>query len=166
MLISEKLNQAINGQIGSELGASNQYLQVAAHFGREDLPELAGFFFRQSDEERGHALKFVQYILDAGGTVAIPAVSAPTQGIKSAEQAAQLSLDSEKRVTDQINALLQIATAEKDFAALRFLGWFAEEQIEEVSTMNELLNTIRRAGDQILMVEAALARRGVPHSDS
>ncbi|HLE04909.1 MAG TPA: ferritin-like domain-containing protein, partial [Anaerolineales bacterium] len=76
------------------------------------------------------------------------------------------SLDSEKRVTDQINALLQIATAEKDFAALRFLGWFAEEQIEEVSTMNELLNTIRRAGDQILMVEAALARRGVPHSDS
>jgi len=166
MLISEKLNQAINGQIGSELGASNQYLQVAAHFGREDLPELAGFFFRQSDEERGHALKFVQYILNAGGTVAIPAVSAPTREIKSAEQAAQLSLDSEKRVTDQINALLQIATAEKDFAALRLLGWFAEEQIEEVSTMNELLNTIRRAGDQILMVEAALARRGVPHSDS
>lgn len=160
MQISEKLNQAINGQIGSELGASNQYLQVAAHFGREDLPELAGFFFRQSDEERGHALKFVHYILDAGGTVGIPALSAPTQEIKSAEQAAQLSLDSEKRVTDQINALQQIATGEKDFAALRFLGWFAEEQIEEVSTMNELLNTIRRAGDQILLVEAALSRRG------
>ena len=166
MLISEKLNQAMNGQIGSELGASNQYLQAAAHFGREDLPELAGFFFRQSDEERGHALKFVHYILDAGGTVAIPAVAAPTQAIKSAEQAAQISLDSEKRVTDQINALQQLATGEKDFAALRFLGWFAEEQIEEVSTMNELLNTIRRAGDQILLVEAALARRAVPHSDT
>ena len=160
MLISEKLNQAMNEQIGSELGASNQYLQVAAHFGREDLPELAGFFFRQSDEERGHALKFVHYILDAGGTVAIPGLSAPTQQIKSAEQAAQLSLDSEKRVTDQINALQQMATAEKDFAALQFLSWFAEEQIEEVSTMNELLNTVRRAGDQILLVEAALARRG------
>ena len=47
MLISEKLNQAMNDQIGSELGASNQYLQVAADFGREDLPELAGLFFRQ-----------------------------------------------------------------------------------------------------------------------
>ena len=160
MLISEKLNQAMNDQIGSELGASNQYLQVAAHFGREDLRELAAFFFRQSDEERGHALKFVNYILDAGGTVAIPALSAPTPQVKSAEQAAQLSLDSETRVTDQINALQQMATAEKDFAALQFLSWFAEEQIEEVSTMNELLNTIRRAGDQILMVEAALARRG------
>ena len=159
MLISEKLNQAMNDQIGSELGASNQYLQVAAHFGREDLPELAGLFFRQSDEERGHALKFVHYILNAGGTVAIPGLSAPTQQIKSAEQAAQLSLDSEKRVTDQINALQQIATTEKDFAALQFLSWFAEEQIEEVSSMNELLNTIRRAGDQILLVEATLARR-------
>jgi len=160
MLISEKLNQAMNDQVGSELGASNQYLQVAAHFGREDLRELASFFFRQSDEERGHAMKFVHYILDAGGTVAIPGLSAPTQQIKSAEQAAQLSLDSEKRVTDQINALQQLATAEKDFAALNFLSWFSEEQIEEVSTMNELLNTIRRAGDQILMVEAALSRRG------
>ena len=160
MLISEKLNQAMNDQIGSELGASNQYLQVAAHFGREDLPELAGFFFRQADEERGHALKFVHYILDAGGSVAIPGLSVPTQQIKSAEQAAQLSLDSEKRVTDQINALQQIATTEKDFAALQFLSWFAEEQIEEVSTMNELLNTVRRAGDQILLVEATLARRG------
>ena len=159
MLISEKLNQAMNDQIGSELGASNQYLQVAAHFGREDLPELAGLFFRQSDEERGHALKFVHYILDAGGSVAIPGLSAPTQQIKSAEQAAQLSLDSEKRVTAQINALQQIATTEKDFAALQFLSWFAEEQIEEVSSMNELLNTIRRAGDQILLVEATLARR-------
>ena len=160
MLISEKLNQAMNGQIGSELGASNQYLQAAAHFGREDLPELAGFFFRQSDEERGHALKFVHYILDAGGTVAIPALSGPTQEIKSAAQAAQISLDSEKRVTDQINALQQLATGEKDFAALRFLSWFAEEQIEEISTMTELVNTIRRAGDQILLVEAALSRRG------
>ena len=159
MLISEKLNQAMNDQIGSELGASNQYLQVAAHFGREDLPELSGFFFRQADEERGHAMKFVHYILDAGGSVAIPGLTVPTQQIKSAEQAAQLSLDSEKRVTDQINALQQIATTEKDFAALQFLSWFAEEQIEEVSSMNELLNTIRRAGDQILLVEATLARR-------
>ena len=160
MLISEKLNQAMNDQIGSELAASNQYLQVAAHFGREDLRELAAFFFRQSDEERGHGLKFVHYILDAGGTVAIPALSAPTQQIKSAEQAAQLSLDSEKRVTDQINALQQMATAEKDFAALQFLSWFAAEQIEEVATMNEFLNTVQRAPDQILLVEAWLARRG------
>jgi ferritin len=164
MLISQKLNQAMNEQIGSELGASNQYLQVAAHFANENLPELAGYFFRQSDEERAHALKFVHYILDTGGKVAVPAVNAPVQNISSAEQAAQLSLDSEIKVTGQVNNLQRIATTEQDFAALEFLSWFASEQIEEVATMTELLNTIRRAGDQILLVEATLARRGDPHA--
>lgn len=165
MLISTTLNQAINDQIGSELSASNQYLQLAAHFGAEDLPELAAFFFRQSDEERGHALKFVHYILDAGGKVTVPAVKAPPVEVKSAEHAAQMSLDWEKKVTDQINGLLQMATEEQDFAALSFLGWFAGEQIEEVATITELLNMIRRAGDQVLQIESYLARRGDPHGD-
>ena len=55
MLISEKLVEAFNRQIGSELGASNQYLHVAAYFEAEVFPATAAFFYRQSDEEREHA---------------------------------------------------------------------------------------------------------------
>lgn len=164
MLISEKLNQAMNAQIGGELGASHQYLQLAAYFQNEDLPELAGFFFRQSDEERTHAMKFVHYILDADGEVTVPAVPQPPQEVKSPEQAAQMALGWEKAVTDQINELHRLATAESDFAALNFLSWFAEEQLEEVATMSELLHTIQRAGDQLLLVESYVARRGDPHA--
>lgn len=164
MLISEELNQAMNNQIGSELGASHQYLQLAAYFQNEDLPELAGFFFRQSDEERQHAMKFVHYILDAGGQVAVPAVPQPPQNVSSAEQAAQMSLDWEQAVTDQINELHRLAHKENDFAALNFLSWFATEQLEEVATMGELLRMIQRAGDQLLLVESYIARQGNPHS--
>jgi ferritin len=164
MLISEELNQAINDQIGSELGASNQYLQLASYFQTEDLPELSAFFFRQADEEREHAMKFVHYILDAGGKVKIPAIAQPPQDVSSAEQAAQMALDWEKTVTDQINSLLQMASAEDDFAAQRFLGWFAGEQLEEVATMSELLRMTQRAGDQLLLVEGYVARKGDPHS--
>lgn len=163
MLISEKLNDAMNEQIGSELGASNQYLQLAGYFLDDDLPELAGFFFRQSDEEREHALKFVHYILDAGGQVTIPAIPQPPQVIDSAEQAAQMALDWEKTVTEQISQLHRLAHNENDFAALNFLSWFAEEQLEEVATMGELLRAIQRAGDQLLLVENHIARRGDPH---
>jgi ferritin len=163
MLISDKLNQAMNDQIGSELGASNQYLQLAAYFDNEDLPELAAFFFRQADEEREHAMKFVHYILDTGGKVTVPAIAQPPHEVASAEQAAQMALDWEVSVTDQINALLKMATAEEDFAAQRFLGWFAEEQLEEVATMSELLRMTQRAGDQLLLVEGYVARRGDPH---
>lgn len=163
MLISDKMNQAMNAQVGSELGASNQYLQLASYFDYEDLPELAAFFFRQSDEERAHAMKFVRYILDAGGRLMVPALEAAPKDVDSAEQAVQMALDWEKTVTEQIDALQALATEEGDYAAQGFLDWFSAEQIEEVSTMEELLHTIQRAGDQLLLVEDFISRRGGPH---
>jgi ferritin len=159
MLISKKLNDAMNAQIGDELMASNQYLNIAAYFDSETLPELAAFFFRQSDEERMHALKFVRYVLDAGGTVAVPAMEAPTTEIGSAEAAAQMALDWEIEVTKKINALMDIAVEEKDYIAQEFLHWFVNEQLEEVSSMDSLLSVIRRAGEkQLLMVENYVSR--------
>jgi len=164
MLISDKMNQAMNDQIGSELSASNQYLQLASYFDGEDLPVLAAFFFRQSDEERDHAMKFVHYILDTGGKIKIPAIGATSQDVNSAEQAVQMALDWEKTVTEQINALQALASEEGDFASQGFLDWFSTEQIEEVSTMDELLHTVQRAGDQLLLVEDFISRSGSPHA--
>jgi ferritin len=165
MLISKVLNQAMDAQIGSELGASNQYLVIASYFDNESLPELASFFFRQSDEERMHAMKFLRYILDAGGKVEIPAIPAPPTDIKSAEMAAQMALDWEMEVTKQINNLMDLAIKENDHIAQDFLRWFVTEQLEEVSTMDELLSVIRRAGEsQLLLVEEFLTRRGDPHA--
>jgi ferritin len=161
MLISEKVNAAMNQQIGRELGASNQYLNIAAYFDREALLELAGFFYRQSDEERMHALKFVNYIVDAGGSVSVPAVDAPKQAIESAETAVKLSVDWEMEVTRQINALMDMAIKENDHISQDFLRWFVSEQLEEVSTMESLLSVVRRAGQGgLLFVEDYLARRG------
>ena len=165
MLISEKLAKAMSDQVGRELGASNQYTAVAAYFDTESLTELASFFYRQSDEERLHAMKFVHYIADAGGRLVIPAVPAPQSAIDSAEAAARLSLDWELEVTRQINALMDLAIQEKDHIAHGFLEWFVNEQLEEVNTMNELLAVIRRAGkDGLLLVEQYLIRRGEPHA--
>src|SRR3990170_8820396 len=165
MLISDKLAKAMSDQVGRELGASNQYAAIAAYFDSEALNELASFFYRQSDEERMHALKFVHYVADAGGKVLIPAVAAPQSAIDSAETAARLSLDWELEVTRQINGLMDIAIQEKDHIAHGFLEWFVNEQLEEVNTMNELLAVIRRAGnDGLLLVEQYLIRRGEPHA--
>lgn len=164
MLISDTLAKEINAQVGRELGASNQYINIAAYFDSDSLPELAAFFYRQADEERMHAMKFVHYIVEAGGQVAVPAVDQPLAKIESAEHAAQLSLDWELEVTRQINHLMEIAVGEQDFIAQDFLRWFVNEQLEEVSTMDELLSVIRRAGEGgLLLVEDYLVRRGDPH---
>jgi ferritin len=165
MLISKSLNEAMNNQIGSELGASNQYIKIAAFFDGEQLPELAAFFFRQSDEERMHAMKFVHYILEAGGEIDIPAIEATTKAIDSAETAVKLALDWEMDVTRQINDLMDLAIQEKDHIAQNFLRWFVDEQLEEVSTMDELLGVVRRAKEQLLFVEDYIIRRGDPHAE-
>ncbi len=158
MQISAAVAELMNAQIGHELGASNQYLQIATFFEARALRKLAEFFYKQSEEEREHALKFVRFLTETGAEVRIPAVSAARYEIDSAEQAFQMSLDWEKEVTRQIYTILETAIREKDFASQQFLQWFVEEQVEEVSSMENMLLVVQQAGEKnLLMVEAYLS---------
>jgi ferritin len=160
VLISEKINHAFNVQIGHELGNSTQYLAIAAHFEREALFGLAKIYYKQADEERNHAMKFIKFVLDAGGKVSIPAIAAPKSEFESPLQAAQLALDAELVTTRQIYDLVELATTEKNYIAVNFLQWFVSEQLEEVASAEARLTVIRRAGPSVLMVEAYLAHDG------
>ncbi|MFQ5407234.1 MAG: ferritin [Anaerolineales bacterium] len=162
MLISERQAAAMSAQIGREFGAMLQYVAVAAYFDRESLPQLAERFYAQAEEEKMHAMKLAHYVTDAGGNLAIPAVAAPKSDVQSAEEAVQLSLDWELEVTRQINDLVRIAVEESDFLTQNFLQWFVNEQLEEVSTMETLLRTVQRAGDNLLLVEEFIAREPNP----
>lgn len=162
MLVSQKIVDAFNVQIGREMGASNQYLAISAHFEEENLEELAQFFSRQGEEERQHALKFVKFILDAGGHVEIPAIPAPRHGFATAREAVEISLEWENEVTRQIYELVELCQQERNHIALRFLDWFVTEQLEEVSSMTTLLGVVKRAGDNnLLYVEDYLSRHGI-----
>jgi len=158
VLASDRLVAALNRQIGSEMQASLQYLAIASYFAAENLPQLAAFFYRQSDEERAHALKFARFVVDVGGRVAVPALAAVASSFASAEQAVGLSLEWERTVTDQIYALVEIAKEDRNHIAVRFLDWFVDEQLEEITTMDGLLALVRRAGTQLLLVEDHLLR--------
>ena len=160
MLISKKVIQSINQQIGNEFGASLQYVAIANYFADEGLLELAKFFSLQSDEERDHALKFNKFILDSGGQVEIPATPAPQCLFQSTLEALQLSLDWENEVTRQINAIYALAAKEDDYVTQNFLSWFLKEQLEEVSTMDTLVKVAKRAGDNLLFLEEYVARQG------
>lgn len=161
MLISKKLNAAFNEEIGLELFASNQYLNMSAYLEGQTLKQLAKMFAKQADEERGHALKFVKYLNDVGGAVVIPAVPAPQAKFKSVEEVVQKSLDWEAEVTDRVNAMMTMAIAEKDYAAQDFLRWFVTEQVEEMSTMDNLLKVVKAAGERsLIMIEAYLSHQG------
>ncbi len=166
MVSEQELIDAFNAQVGHEFGASAHYVAIASYFAREDLEQLAEFFYRQADEERDHAMRFVRYIVDAGGVVEVPQIAAASSRFESAEAAVQSALDSEKKVTSQIYDLVEIAEKHRDHIAKRFLDWFVDEQFEEVSTIGALLSVVQRAGEgNLLLVEDYVVRQGDPHAD-
>lgn len=160
MKFSQNLIFDLTQQIGHEFSAMLQYVAIAAYFDNEALTELADFFYKQAEEEKEHAMKFVHYLVDAGVSVSIPAMPESKSSFQSAEEAISLSLQQEEIVTQQIHALVQKAKAESDYITENFLQWFVAEQLEEVSTMTSLLQVVRRAGPQALwQVEDYLARK-------
>jgi len=155
---SQAFVDALNEQIGSEFAASQQYVACAVHYDAETLPRLAAFFYAQAVEERNHAMMMVQYLLDADAQPVIPAIEAPKASFGDIVEPVELALDQEKRVTDQINRLAAIAREEGDYGSEQFLQWFIKEQVEEVSSMSDLLTIVRRASGDSLRAEEWLAR--------
>ena len=155
----------LNAQIGNELAAHNQYLACAIHYDALTMPQMARFFYAQALEERSHALMMVQYLLDTDAEIVIPAVDAPVNEFADVVAPVELALEQENRVTSQINELLVIAREENDFASEQFLQWFIKEQVEEVSSMSDLLTIVRRASGDPLRAEEWLAREQVGSAD-
>lgn len=159
MALDTAVVAALNAQMGRELEAHLQYLAISSWFDAEGLPELTGFFSTQATEEHDHAMRFLNFLRDAGGTVAIPALAAPKGRFESAEDAVSAALASEQEVTARIHDLVDLAREHRDHPTEVFLQWFVTEQVEEEATMGQLLQVTRRAGEQnLLSVEDYVAR--------
>ena len=157
-----RFSDAVNTQIASEFGASQQYTAIAVHYDAGTLPQLAAHFYRQALEERNHAMMLVQYLLDTGARVTIPGVQQPQTAFADDREPVELALEQERTVTAQISSLVQIAREENEHVGEHFLGWFLDEQREEVASMRALLAVVDRAGaGQLLLVEDYLSRTAV-----
>ena len=165
MIANLEIINAINELIGNEFGAMLQYYVVAAHFDGEGPPDLSARFYERAEEEKKHALRMIQFVIDTGARVNIPAVAAPRGNFKGAEDAIKFSLEQEERITTQVNAVGSMAraahfmdefktTPESDRTADNFLRWLVKEQAEEIALMEQLLGAVRSGGEgRALQVE-------------
>jgi ferritin len=157
---SERFVEALNDQIGREFAAAHQYTAVAAYYDRATFPRLAKFFFDQAEEERGHAMKMVNYLRDTGASVRLGEIGAPRNDFSDHVEPIKLSLENERKVTVSIAALFEIARETSDYASESFMQWFVDEQVEEESTMDALLEVAERVREYPMMLEEFLARDG------
>ena len=158
---AERFVEALNDQIAREFGASQQYLAVAVWYDDETLPRLAQLFYDQSVEERGHGLMMAKYLLDSGLRPRVPRVSEPRPDFADFVEPIRLSLEQERKVTEQISDLAAIAREERDYVSEQFMQWFLKEQVEEIDLMATLLDTAERCRDRPLDLEEFVAREGI-----
>ncbi len=152
---------ALNEQISNEFGASQQYVGAAVYYDSETLPRLAAFFYRQAVEERNHAMIMVQYLLDTDEEVRIPDIKSQQTRYDDLAGPVKMALEQEKRVSAEIGDLFALAREQGDYRAEQFLTWFVKEQVEEVSSMTDLLNVVELSKDTPLLVEEFLAREAL-----
>jgi ferritin len=158
---SPSFAELLAAQVRSEFTASQQYIAIAIWFDSHDLPRLAGHFYRQSVEERNHAMMIVRYTLDRDWPVQIPGIDEVRNAFEKPVDPIALALLQEKAVTAQIEALFRAARAEDDALGEQFMLWFLKEQVEEVAAMNTMLTIAVRADDDWFQIEDHLARESV-----
>jgi bacterioferritin B len=160
-MADQSFADALNEQIANEFAASQQYVGAAVYYDAETLPRLAAFFYRQAVEERNHAMIMVQYLLDTDEEVRIPDIKSQQTRYDDVSGPVKMALEQEKRVSEEIYALFKLARDSGDFRAEQFLTWFVKEQVEEVSSMTDLLNVCERGKDSPLLIEDFLAREQI-----
>ena len=145
-------------QIRNEFTASQQYIAVAVYFDSHALPQLARRFYSQAAEERGHAMMMIQYLIDNNLEVKVTGIDDVVTDFDSVRAPVALAVERERAVTEQITKLARTARESGDYLGERFIQWFLEEQVEEVSDMHTLLTIVERAGDNLFDIEDFIAR--------
>lgn len=162
MKLNDTLAKAFADQITLELESSVAYLQLAIAADDLDLPGIASWFRLQSDEERAHAAKFIAHVTDRGNRPQIGPITAPIDPGDAIVDSFKASLAHEQKVSESIRELYRLAQSEGDIDSIPLLYWFIEEQIEEESTVEEILGRLRLIDDDgagLLRLDAELGAR-------
>ena len=145
MQIAETMEHAFNTQLNMELQAAHNYLAMAAWLEANSFPGTAGWMKAQSTEERAHADRIYQFILDRGDRIAIGQLEAPQTEFDSMLAVFETGLAQERGVSAAINRLYSLANDQNDYASVPLLDWFVNEQIEEEATFSQVIDDLRRA---------------------
>jgi len=161
-MIEKAMQDAMNEQINKELFSSYLYLSMAAYFEDKNLTGFGNWMRVQADEEREHAMKFYDHILERGGRVFLKAIDAPKTDWNSNLEVAEEVAAHEAKVTASIYSLYELALKEKDYPAQVMLQWFITEQVEEEKNAAEIvadLKLIEERGTAVFVLDKQLGKR-------
>ncbi|NJB71150.1 ferritin [Saonia flava] len=148
MSIKVESMDLLNGQIKMEAHASAIYLAMASWCEQNGFFTSAKFFYKQTEEERGHMMKIFQFLVDVGGNPISPEVKNINHDYSSIVDVFETTLEHEVAVTKSIHNIVLKARELGDITTERFLDWFVLEQVEEENTIRDILDMIEVTGTE------------------
>jgi len=146
-MLTKKVEDICNRQIEREGYSSSLYLAMASWAENKGMPGIAAWLYAQAEEERMHMLKFVKYVNERGGAAVIPAFKQPPVKFKGVLELFKEVLKHEQFITGSINEVLAAAVAENEYATANWIQWFVNEQVEEETNAQLILDKLALAGE-------------------
>lgn len=148
MSIKVESMDLLNQQIKMEAHAAATYLAMASWCEQNGFFTSAKFFYKQTEEERGHMMKIFEFLVDTGGNPVSPEVTDINHDYSSIVDVFENTLEHEVAVTKSIHNIVKKARELGDLATERFLDWFVLEQVEEENTIRDILDMIHVTGTE------------------
>ena len=143
--LSPQVRAELNRQLNHELSAAHAYQVLSIWCAARNLTGFASFFAKQAGEEREHAEKMIDHLLDRGATPELAALPAPKGDQSSLLDIALQAQAMEEANTRGINAVYEAAVAAKDYPAQVLMHWFINEQVEEEAWCAEMVDRVKSA---------------------
>ena len=152
----------LNQQINKEFYSAYLYLDIANFYASKGLDGFANWYQVQAQEERDHAMLFMQYLQNNSGKVTLEAIDKPDKQFEDFGGPLKAGLEHEIYVTGLIHAIYDAAYSVKDFRTMQFLDWFVKEQGEEEKNADNLVKRFELFGHDpkgLYMLDSEMAAR-------
>ena len=160
--MDDKLQTLLNAQVNNEHGAALIYTQLAYEMDNLSFPGMRDWFFKQAEEEREHAQKFAEHLLDRGYRVELEDIQVGSVKAATPLDAFEASLAHEQKVSEQIREIARTADAAGDLDSRPLINWFLDEQVEEEASVSEVIDQLKLVGNDgsgLLRIDSSLAER-------
>ncbi len=156
----ELLEQALD-QINFEFESSYLYLSMSTWAADNGYPGTAKWMDKQAEEEISHGKKMMHFLQEVDERVLLKPIAAVPTDFPGFMDLFKLSLEHEKKVTARINALYEAALAEKNYPMANLYNWFINEQVEEESTLVDIITRLEKVPTPIgiMMMDDRLGSR-------
>ena len=161
-MLDTKVAELLNEQINKEFYSAYLYLDFSNYFKDQGLEGFANWYWVQAQEERDHAVLFMQYLQNNGCKVTLEAIDKPDKVFASFGDPLKAGYEHEQYVTGLIHTIYEAANVVKDFRTMQFLDWFVKEQGEEENNAEGMIQKFDLFGSDpraLYMLDSALAAR-------